>query len=215
MVFLKKVAVFVDWDNLRKTIEDLQRTTEVRTFNYNNTAHLAKLFKCFLSDDEEFYRIYIYTARHLSIDEINAHLSSAYKRKFQNYLTTNPGYDHKITVANTFLQNIVKEDFVALRTGKMVVNGLKPTGYPDLSQKQVDMLLGLDISHIAYMRLAEKVLIFSKDTDMIPAMKVARTNGLTVIIPNFSESDYISEGLVKHSDLIRMKSFLSDIVYGL
>ena len=113
------------------------------------------------------------------------------------------------------MKNIVKEDYIALRTGKMIINGLKPNGYPNLAQKQVDMLLGLDISHIAHMSLADNVLIFSKDTDMIPAMKVARINGLSVIIANFTESDYMSDGLIKHTDVTRTKSFVDDIIKAL
>ncbi len=97
----------------------------------------------------------------------------------------------------------------------MLVNGLKPNGYPMLSQKQVDMLLGLDISHVAHMKLADEVLIFSKDTDMIPAMKVARINGLSVVIANFSESNHIAPGLVKHCDIMRTRSFVNDIVPNL
>ena len=80
---MKKVAVFVDWDNLRNTIEDLQRNTGRREFNYNESKHLSKLFKCFLNDDEEFYRIYIYTAEHLTIPQIESHLNTALKDKFQ------------------------------------------------------------------------------------------------------------------------------------
>lgn len=212
---MKKVAVFVDWDNLRNTIEDLQRVTERREFNYNEPRHLSKLFKCFLNDDEEFYRIYIYTAEHLTIPQIESHLNSALKDKFQKFLAKNIDYEKKIEVANTFLKNIVKEDHIALRTGKMIVNGLKASGYPNLAQKQVDMLLGLDISHIAHMSLADNILIFSKDTDMIPAMKVARINGLSVVIANFAESNHISEGLVKHTDVMRTKSFISDIIPAL
>lgn len=209
---MKKVAVFVDWDNLRNTIEDIQRSTANRQFNYNDTTHLSKLFKCFLTDSEEFYRIYIYTAEHLTIDQIKSFLKTALQRKLDTYLTENPCYEQKIEIANNFVKNIVKEDYIALRTGKMIVNGLKPDGYPILAQKQVDMLLGLDISHVAHMSLADKVLIFSKDTDMIPAMKVARVNGLTVVIANFEESNRISDGLVKHTDIMRTKSFINDII---
>ena len=209
---MKKVAVFVDWDNLRNTIEELQRITASRDFNYNNPRHLSKLFQCFLAENEEFYRIYIYTAEHLSISQINSHLNAALRDKFGRFLAANVEYERKIEVANNFLKNIVKEDYIALRVGKMMLNGLKPNGYPILAQKQVDMLLGLDISHIAHMSLADNILIFSKDTDMIPAMKVARINGLTVIIANFAESNHISDGLIKHTDIMRTRSFIEDII---
>ena len=56
-------------------------------------------------------------------------------------------------------------------------------GTPIFEQKQVDMLLGLDVAHISYCRLADRALILCcNDTDMIPAMKLARVNGLQVIV---------------------------------
>ncbi len=99
---MKKVAVFVDWDNLRNIIEDLQRATSNRQFNYNNTSHLTALFKSFLENGEEFYRIYIYTAEHLTTSDIMTHLNAGNKRKFQHYLSRNIDYEKKITIANNF-----------------------------------------------------------------------------------------------------------------
>lgn len=76
-------------------------------------------------------------------------------------------------------------------------------------QKEVDMLFGLDISHVSYLRLAQKVMLFSKDTDIVPAMKSARINGLEVILPVFTEDERIPELLLKHCDLRRERSLRS------
>ena len=75
-------------------------------------------------------------------------------------------------------------------------------------QKQVDMLIGLDISHISYLKLADKVIVLSKDTDMTPALKVARTNGMEAIIAVLEEDSKLSSHLVKHSDNIRKISLI-------
>nr|WP_321431653.1 NYN domain-containing protein [uncultured Campylobacter sp.] len=75
------------------------------------------------------------------------------------------------------------------------------------TQKQVDMLIGLDIAHVSYQKLADKVILFSKDSDMKPVLKVARTNGLMTIIPTLKESRHPVTYLLKlHSDLVREKS---------
>ena len=44
------------------------------------------------------------------------------------------------------------------------------------------MLFGLDIAHVSYNRLVDRILILSSDTDIVPAMKTARINGLQVIL---------------------------------
>ena len=59
---MKKVAIFVDWDNLRCEIKkaktNQKRTTEkIVKFNFNNSKHIAKIFSYCLNSDEEFYRI--------------------------------------------------------------------------------------------------------------------------------------------------------------
>ena len=43
---------------------------------------------------------------------------------------------------------------------------------------------------------------------MIPALKTARINGLTVSIANFKESSFISDDIILHSDLVITKSLL-------
>ena len=106
------------------------------------------------------------------------------------------------------MESIVKEDYVALRLGKLNFRGLKSNSYPDFVQKEVDMLFGLDISHIAYMHLADKAMVFSRDTDIVPAMKTARTNGMEVVLPVFEEDGYIPEKLIKHCDVLRKRSLI-------
>ena len=76
----KKVAIFVDWDNLRKDIAKIQnyskQTNEKsiidfqKKFDYNNSSHIIKLIEAFLENDEEIYRIFFYTARPKNINEI-------------------------------------------------------------------------------------------------------------------------------------------------
>ncbi len=198
---MKKVAFFVDWDNLRKTIEQINKVVKIKNFNFNNASHISTLFKNFLCENEEFYRIFFYTAKPLSSEEIKSQLSKKDKEIYKNENQINKVFD----IASKFLKDIVSEDFIALRTGKLKVRGLK-NSKPAIIQKQVDMLIGLDISEISYKKLADKIVVFSKDTDMIPALKTARINGLTVSIANFKESNFISDDIILHSDLVCEKS---------
>jgi len=211
---MKKVSFFVDWDNLRKILQKIKNQlknseTPITTFDFNNASHISKLFSEYLKSDEEFYRIFFYTAKPLTDQEIMSQLRKRSDRiSYQNYLDSQSEENKIYNIATNFLDEMVKESFIALRTGKMQVRGIVSGGKPDIVQKQVDMLIGLDISEVSYNKHADKILVFSKDTDMIPALKTARINGLTVSIANFKESDYIAKDIVLHSDLITTKSLI-------
>lgn len=81
---MKKVVVFIDWENLRLDIHNIQRTHKERkniTFNYNNVSNISFLIKQFIDiDKEEISKIFFYTALPLSDEEINKELSR-YKKK--------------------------------------------------------------------------------------------------------------------------------------
>lgn len=212
---MKKVAIFIDWENLRKDLEMLQRTYKTTNFNYNNHQHISTLVNYFMEADEEIYRIFFYTANSKSTTDVLAELQPTDKAQYTTYMaqtdrkgrTIESKVNNLHSVVKKFIDKIVEEPYFALRLGELKVRGLNSDGSPILAQKQVDMLFGLDISHVAYMKLADKILIFCKDSDMTPALKVARINGLTTIVANFENSFKITKKLIKHSDLIRTKDF--------
>lgn len=51
---------------------------------------------------------------------------------------------------------------------------------PDFGQKGVDMRIGLDIAALALKRLVDTIVLVTGDTDMVPAMRFARREGLRV-----------------------------------
>ena len=76
-----------------------------------------------------------------------------------------------------FLRNqprfVVREGWVAFR-------GRDRRGRPFYQQKQVDMLLGLDIALLSAKRQISHMAIISGDSDLTPAIEVARDEGVTV-----------------------------------
>ena len=106
------------------------------------------------------------------------------------------------------MERIKTYDYIALRKGKQKIVGLDKNDKPIFTQKQVDMLLGLDIAHISYNKLSERIMIFSYDTDIVPAIKVARMNGLQVIIPEISDIIPVPTDIKEHSDFIRKRKFV-------
>ena len=53
---------------------------------------------------------------------------------------------------------------------------------PKIQQKGVDMRIGLDIASLALKRLVGTVVVVTGDSDMVPAMKLARREGLRVFL---------------------------------
>lgn len=192
---MKKVAIFVDWENIRKCIFEQASITQKNKVNYNDTKNVIKFINSFLiNGDEETYRIFCYLADPYSgtYNGVNYSKSKSYQ------------------FATAFIEKLSIEDLIAVRKGYLAMRGLDSKGTPIFIQKQVDMLLGLDIAHVSYNKLADRILILSADTDIIPAMKTARINGLQVILgfcPDIQTTTDIHRELKEHSDFIRPINF--------
>ncbi len=71
------------------------------------------------------------------------------------------------------------------------------------------MLIGLDIAQLSYENRVDKIILLSKDTDIKPAIKVARINGIHTVVACFDEyAAGIPKELKMHADTIRKKSFV-------
>ena len=72
---------------------------------------------------------------------------------------------------------------------------------PDLSQKGVDMRIGLDIAALSLKRLVSSVVLVTGDSDMVPAMRFARREGLRVYLHTMGYGGVRSE-LKAHADIV-------------
>lgn len=76
---------------------------------------------------------------------------------------------------------------------------------PHLTQKGVDMKIGLDVSLLAAKKIVRKVILITGDSDFVPVMKLARREGLKVYLNTFGHS--VSPTLKEHADgLIELSS---------
>jgi uncharacterized LabA/DUF88 family protein len=193
MQLLKKIAVFVDWENIRKGIFIKASKQYPHPINYNQIENVEELIFAFiLPAEEEIYRIFFYLAKPFG-DTLGG----------QDYSQTRT-YRH----ATSFLERLEVRDLIAVRKGDLRFQGYDNRNEPIFEQKKVDMLFGLDIAHVSYRKLVDRVLILCADTDMIPAMKTARINGLQVIFgfcPDIQND--IRRELKVHSDFIRAIEF--------
>lgn len=172
---LPLTAVFVDFENLRQGVFHKANKKLNYCFDYNSHPDLVVEFcKALLDGSKE--RLY---------------------RIF--FYTSRPTAGHpKSSQINTFLDDLEKINHVALRQGKLVRRG------NTFVQKQVDMLLGLDVADISIKKHADNVLVVGHDSDMAPALKLARINGLQASLISFTDlKTHIEPSLLKHCDSTR------------
>ena len=83
--------------------------------------------------------------------------------------------------------------------------GLQQVGaadlYPSISQKGVDMRIGMDIAWIALKKVAETMVLVTGDSDFVPAMKFARKEGMRVYLAPLGHISIFRE-LKAHADRI-------------
>lgn len=123
--------------------------------------------------------------------------------------------------ASSFLDELVHRRKVALRLGRLsdITTGyrLRYDAFKDLcarkrgvdelvqadlqlevTQKGVDMKLGLDILDLAHKRLAGQIILISGDSDFVPAAKMARREGVDFILDPMGGR--VSDDLMEHID---------------
>lgn len=71
---------------------------------------------------------------------------------------------------------------------------------PNISQKGVDMRIGMDIASLTLKKLAQVIVLVSGDSDFIPAMKFARREGAQLFLAPIGHR--IKDGMHEHADLI-------------
>lgn len=71
---------------------------------------------------------------------------------------------------------------------------------PKIQQKGVDMRIGLDIASLALKRLVCTIVVVSGDSDLVPALKLARREGLRVYLDALGE--HVRPELRIHADRV-------------
>jgi uncharacterized LabA/DUF88 family protein len=156
----------------------------------------------------ELFRIYFYDAPPLSGAERNP-LSKAQYR-----FDTHPTH-----ALNKRLQDsLAQSPDVAVRKGELVFRGWKVRGEtfddlgresraltesdlaPDVEQKGVDLRIGLDVASLAFKRIVDVVVVVTGDSDLVPAMKLARREGLRVYLDPMGGR--VRPGLTEHADFV-------------
>jgi uncharacterized LabA/DUF88 family protein len=156
----------------------------------------------------ELFRVYYYDAPPLDGTAINPLDGTVV-----NFSTTSQASHNRALIDSLEL----KPDF-AVRRGSLVQSGwklgrnalrnLKKSGgtisaqdlVPDISQKGVDIRIGLDIASIALKRFAEILVLVTGDSDFVPPMKFARKEGLRVYLECLDHP--VKRELKAHADIV-------------
>ena len=207
MSFPDRYAILLDGEWLKKTIQHRAKgqfpshtdiLNEVGALQaHGDLAGLA------------IYRVFYYTA-----DPLTSRATNPISKVETNFASTSQ-HSQNLSLIN-MLEN--QPDF-AVRRGQLVLQGWKirpmaiqalsagtkstVTGAdlkPNINQKGVDMMIGLDMASLAIKRLVSTVVVVSGDSDLVPAMKLARTEGLRVYLATLGEQ--VRPELKIHADRI-------------
>lgn len=78
----------------------------------------------------------------------------------------------------------------------------------DISQKGVDMRLGIDVASMAFKKQVDQIVMVAGDADFVPAAKLARREGIDVLVdPMFGD---VPTDLEEHADGRRSFKFTFD-----
>lgn len=80
--------------------------------------------------------------------------------------------------------------------------GIRPEDLqPDISQKGVDLRIGLDIARLSLRQLVDVLVVVTGDSDLVPAFKFARREGLRVYLDHLGAKS-IMRSLKVHVDRV-------------
>jgi uncharacterized LabA/DUF88 family protein len=94
---------------------------------------------------------------------------------------------------------IKKDKLKDLFSRKITINDLKESDVDfQMTQKGVDIKIGIDIASLAYKKLVTKIILISGDGDFVPAAKLARKEGIDFVLDPMW--NHIDDSLFEHID---------------
>jgi len=215
----KKTAVLVDAEWFLRIL----RTSLATSSAAKESAITADLFyrnacQCLCEESEELYRLFCYDCEPFANQQQNP-----IDRSWVKFGQAHPLYQLRMR----FFKELGALPYVALRRGTVkgrgweikeeVVSRLLKTpdkgvelGPADIhycvEQKGVDMRIGMDFATLSLKGLVERIILISGDTDMVPAIKLARREGIQVCLVQVGTQGRLAPALIENADLVRRLS---------
>lgn len=167
------------------------------------------------SNDEELFRFFCYDCEPFDKQQRNPVDQSLIR-----FGKGHPVYEERMR----FFQEIGALPYVALRRGvvkgrgweikETVVNQMLATPHAaapllatdikyGMEQKGVDMRIGMDFATLSLKQLVQRIILLSGDTDMVPAIKLARREGIQVCVVQVGTHGRLAPALIEDADLVR------------
>ncbi len=166
-------------------------------------------------NESELYRVLIYDCppldkksqhpiTHDSVDFTKLP-GAQFREEFHSYLKRQRKVALRLGYLTGYRWVIKPQATKKLLNSKIVVSDLKPNDVEfKISQKGVDMKIGLDIATLALKGQVRKIVLISGDGDFVPASKLARREGVDVVLdPMWA---HIGEALHEHIDGLKSTS---------
>jgi uncharacterized LabA/DUF88 family protein len=98
------------------------------------------------------------------------------------YQSPRPSPEESIRLSKSmsFMDHLRREPRYEVRLGRLKYRGNDADGQPIFQQKRVDLLLGIDITLLAGKHQISHAAILAGDSDLIPAVEVAKQEGVCV-----------------------------------
>ena len=191
-----------------------KRVQELNAFHYDGPKIREYCLKHIRSSDS-LYRIFYYDTKPLKkkghhpltnnlIDFSTTAVAQAQEQLLKSIKKT-PNFALRLDRVKWRKKWVLDYDKIKeLLDGTIAVTDLAESDFkPDIEQKAVDMKIGIDITHIATNRLADILIIITGDSDIVPALKLARREGMQVGLDPLKNP--ISPELSEHVDFITTK----------
>lgn len=217
---MSKIVFMIDGWFMRK------RIYQIKTFYYDGP-NIRKYCQLFLGPKDTLYRIFYYDTEPLK-DKANNPITKKFidfgrtsvamkQHKLFESIKRTPNF--ALRLGKTVWQNkewkLRQDKFKDIIIKKIAVDDLKEEDVePLIKQKAVDMKIGLDIAHIAVKKLADLLIIITGDADMVPALKLARREGMQVGLDPLGCP--MRPELLEHVDFVtsKIKEFQPSLPFG-
>lgn len=128
------------------------------------------------------------------------------------------GNTHVTTQSKQLFAQLAQQPFMALRLGELSFEGWvvhrkkldKAAGTtveictddlrPKISQKGVDMRIGMDIAALTLKKQVQAIVLVSGDSDFVPAMKFARREGANLFLVPLGQR--VKPSMLEHTDIV-------------
>jgi len=166
-----------------------------------------------LAESRQFYRLFFYdcpplTKRmHTPMQKKSVDFSKSADARFRLALHQEISKLRKIAIRLGRLNDTSRWRLTESATARLISNpgNFQPSDADfeiDTKQKGVDMRLGLDVASLAFKGQVAQIVIVAADADFVPAAKLARREGIDVILDRMGDQR-AARDLLDHVDGIR------------